>query len=343
MRRMCFLIRGGTLIPFRNKIPRPLRVGLLVTVFVFAASFLAAQSGINGHSLSVGTSVGLMSGEIEEIVFINGVSDEKISQLNWQIKPLFYAGLDLNYGWQKNDSRISLFSNASFKFGFPAKTGTMEDRDWMEYSGGNYYPAYPWLNFYSEHENRTKLAFLAGLDFGVAFKLVHDLKIKAFLSYNIMFYSWEAFGGSHLYPPGYMPNSHDTWNSSEKIITYKQFYNIISPGVSFYGEFNRLFNAEVSFKITPLVFIAAEDNHIKNSTVYKDKPLWGVFIEPELIFSFNASKLITVYMSYSYRGIFGSRGKSVGYVGGKTEQYGDSAGAGYSAHNTAVAVKFNLF
>ena len=155
-----------------------------------------------------------------------------------------------------------------------------------------------------------------------------------------MYYSFEAFGGSYLYPTGYITPSHGYWPSTEKLITFRQFWNIFSQGISFSGEVYRIFDFELSFKISPLIWLFAEDNHLMNDDFFFDKPRFGLFLEPGFIFNFRANKLVTVSFSYSYRFITGSRGNSTKNY---SDTYYNGAGAAYSVHDIGIAVKFNLF
>lgn len=312
-------------------------------IFILADSFLFAE--LNDHDFSAGVSLGLLSGKTKEIVYLNNVNKDKLSQLDWDIKPLIYVGLDLRYSWQKSERNIGLFSNALLKFGMPGKSGTMEDRDWFDSFNYSTYP--DWLTHYSEHENKTRFAILADFDVGLSYRFKNSLKLNFFLSYSFMYFSWEALGGSYLYPDWFTIPSHYFSNPSEKVITYKQFWNILTPGVSFYGELNRLFNAELSFKITPLIWLYSEDDHLNRPDVgvFYDWPRFGIFIEPGLLFNFEASKLVTLSLSYSYRFITGSRGDEsyYSYVSKQTETFLNAAGAAYSVHNIGITVRFNLF
>ena len=311
---------------------------VLLLVLINLSAF-AEPNDKSGHSFALGVSFGMLSGETEEIVYVDSASDDKLSMLNWEIKPLFYAGLDLHYGWQSSRTVLGLFSDIFFKFGIPAKTGTMGDRDWFD---SNWDGTYPWLTHYSEHENKTNTAVLLDFNVGVSFKLSSGFKLKPFLSYSFMFYSWEASGGSYLYPLWFHPQEHFSTPSSERVITYKQSWHIVSPGFSFYGEFNRFFNLELSVRISPFILLISVDDHIGTNTVYTDLPFGGFFIEPGLLFSFKADAVVTLSFSYAFRYITGSRGDSMSKTGGISFITDNIAGASYSVHDIGITAKFTV-
>ena len=290
------------------------------------------------QNFSIGVTFGVLSGVAEEIVYFDSNSDLKLSQLNWQFKPLLYMGLDFRFK-SKMASNTGFFYNLVTKVGIPGKTGSMEDLDWaINLSADPIIPTYPhWLNYYSVHDNVTRFAVLLDFDAGVSFKLVNKFLLNAFFSYHFMFYYWEAFGGSYLYPGGV----HSFWPSSEKIITYQQTWHILSTGVSFYGEFNRYFNAEIFFKVSPLIWLFSEDDHLKRTDVgvFYDSPKYGIFLEPGLIVNFRAGTRVALSLSYSYRFIRGSRGDEVN----DSVLYRNTAGAAYSSHDVGVSARVYLF
>ena len=317
-----------------------------LAVFIILSFNLFAESIDGDYRYFFGTSIGFLSGKTEEIVYIDGVSGDKLSQLDWEFKNVLLAGFDLVFDWQSNKSAFGFFYKFDFKFGitgFPFTNGVMEDRDWVDTSGKGEYYTYPdWLNLYSEHENKTNAVFLADFSAGVKVRLKSASILKVFLSYNFMNYYWEAFGGSHLYPPETL-DRHGYWPSSQKVITYSQSWHMLSPGVSYYGEFNSLFNIELFFKCSPFIWLSSIDNHIGKNTVYIDKPKGGLFLEPGLVFSFNSGKNTSLSFTYSYKKITGSRGES-GYSknGNPVVEIGNMAGAAFTSHEVGLLLKFRL-
>jgi outer membrane protease len=294
-------------------------------------------------SLSLGTSIGLLAGQAEEIVYL-GNSEDKLSQLLWDLKPLIYAGINANMDWQRPGRRWSIFADASFKAGLPMETGEMEDRDWTVLG----YPDF--LTHYSVSTNNTNRAFLADLDIGVSVPIFRRLfLIKPMISYSFMYFSWMASGASILYPGS--DGDHGYYSSSIDVISYKQIWHIVSTGFALYGEFNDYFNIEIAFKISPLIFGFSKDDHILRNLYITDRIFGGFFLEPRLLFTFTPVDFIDLSLSVAYRHISESRGDSVydqGPPGSSglsvgTHSFKNIAGAGYRVFDVGLVVTFKLF
>jgi outer membrane protease len=312
------------------------KICFLVLLILVTLGLSAEENSIkiHGATLSLGTSVGLLKGQGEEIVYRDKGSDNKASQLLWNMAPLVYAGIDLNFTWQKPQNKWGLFSNGSVKFGFPMETGNIEDRDWM----GSYTD---WLTHYSVHDNKTNRAILINTDFGVSFKIADKFLLSPFLAYDFMSFAWTASGGLGSYPDGlwYLPSSID-------VMTYKQTWHIISPGISFSVAFNRYFNAEISLKASPFVWCSAKDNHILRSRVVTEEKRWGFFIEPKFVLAFTPKDFFALSLSTSYRNISHvRRGTSTyDYSNGITGDFTlkNMTGAGYNAWDIGLFAKFRI-
>jgi outer membrane protease len=311
-------------------------------LFVLAFSFLTILGlAANDHNFSIGGSIGLLNGQAEEIVYAFRDTDDKLSELLWYFEPLVYAGLDIKYSWLKPTNKVGIFVNGSAKFGIPGNTGIMEDRDWVDRD----YPV-DYLNYYSAHDNRTESAILMDFDIGASFVIFQKFLLKAYISYHLMHFSWMASGGSVLYPDYNGGHSH---LPSINVGSYEQNWHIVSPAIAFYGAFNRFFDIEISFEISPFVWCNAVDHHLLRFMTVTEKMQWGLFIAPSLLFSFTPTDHFALSFSFGYRYINGTRGNSV-YSGiGVYQQRGvysftakKIAGAGYSAFDFGIILKFKL-
>jgi outer membrane protease len=212
----------------------------------------------------------------------------------------------------------------------------MEDRDWIALD----YPSF--LTHYSVHDNRTENAMLFDVNLGVSFVIFEKYLLKTFISYSFMNFSWTATGGSFLYPPN---NSGHFYDPAKKTTgTYEQTWNILSPGIAICGEFNSYFDIELSFKITPFIWVTAKDEHLLRVPVLEiiDEAAGGLFIEPGFLFSYKPNSYLALTFSFSYRNISFSRGIGKYYENGiKTAEA--SIGTGYTAFDAGLTVRFNLF
>lgn len=310
-------------------------VGILWVIISMELSAQIIAADLTLHTLSLGASIGVLSGRSEEIVYRDGRTRDKLSQLLWDFKPLVYLGVDVLYGWQKPENQWGLFARTSFKFGIPGNSGVMEDRDWVALD----YPDF--LTHYSVHNNRTETAVLIDADIGASFQIFNQFLLKPFISYSFMSFAWRAKGGSILYPNS---NGGHMYLRAVDVITYQQNWNIISPGIAFYGVFNRYFSGEITLKMSPLVWCVAYDNHILRNLTIKDRLDIGFFIEPGLFFSFTPTDLFSLSLSVLYRNISYIRGDETRKQQGQpTAMVRNDKGAGYSAFDIGLTAKFSLF
>jgi outer membrane protease len=285
----------------------------------------------------LGTSLGLLYGQGEEIVYMDANTDDKVSQLLWDIKPLVYAGIDVGVDWQQAEKRWGLFTDASFKFGFPGASGIMEDRDWDAFSLFNIDNP-KWLTNYSEHDNRTDSALLIDADLGISFRLSEFILLKTYIAYSYMSFSWAASGGSYLYPPG------GRWfeEPAGSVVTYQQNWHIISPALAFYGKFNRYFDIEFSLKASPFIWCVADDTHYKKNILFTDTMKFGFFIEPRLVFSYTPKDYFSLSLSVGYRDISGARGDTeVKETGKPAVRVENEAGVGYHTFDVRLIATFS--
>jgi outer membrane protease len=321
-------------------------MGKKIFIFVFSAVLIFNLSA-KEHDFSVGASFGLLSGQAQEIVYRDYKSEDKLSELLWNFKALPYIGLDINYSWLKPGNNWGLFVKGSIKHGFSGGKDVMEDRDWLVLNYPN------WLTHYSVHNNNTESANLMDYNLGASFLISKGFLLKAYFSYHYMYYSWAASGGSLLYPDWDLngdgnPDGDHIYlpmyiSSKEKVCTYEQTWHILSPGISFYGEFNRYFDIEVAFELTPFIWCNAKDQHLLRGLVVTDTLKNGIFIEPSFLFSYKPSNFFAVSLSFEYRDIKKSRGDTKYQPTGEpsfTEK--KLSGAGFKAFDIGIIAKYKL-
>jgi len=316
----------------------------LFTAFLILLCLHANAFGIDndGHNFSYGVSVGLLQGASEEIVYRNSSSNDYLSLLIWQLDPLFYFGVDFGYHWRPSDSDGSLLAkalsgfyfDAALRYGLPASTGLMEDRDWINHPS--------WLTHYSFHENRATFAIFAGLDIGKSFTLYNDFGLRAFLSYDLMLFSYAASGGTFLYPQ--TDEGHFFDPGAGDVVTYKQSWHVFSPGVSLHGPFNSHFALELFFKASPLILSSSYDNHLsRNLLIINESMLYGLFFEPGLVLTWTPGPSFTLSLSLGYKDLSGSRGNSTYRYPAETSTYRNVGGSGFSAFDINLSARFKAF
>jgi outer membrane protease len=317
-------------------------------VFFFLAVIIFNLSA-KDHNLSIGTSLGELNGQAQEIVYRHSMSEDKLSELLWNFNSLTYLGLDINYSWLKSGNKWGFLAKGSLKYGFPHEIDIMEDRDWDIKNRG--YPN--WLTNYSVHDNKTEFAFLTDLSLGMQFLIFNKFLFKTYFSYHYMNFSWTASGGSLLYPYeldkfGNPVDGHILLKPIN-VGTYEQIWHIFSPAISFYGEFNRFFDIEFSLELTPFIQCVAKDEHLLRDLVVTDYLERGIFTEPSLLFSYKPSNHFVLSFSFAYREISETRGSAT-YTGEEVYKekgkwsytFPNISGAGYSALDFGIIAKYKF-
>jgi outer membrane protease len=318
-----------------------------VFIFVFSVAMIFNLSA-KEHNLSFGLGYGTLGGQVQEIVYRDSKSNQKLSELLWNFDSLNYIGADIKYSWLKPENKLGVFVNSLFKVGISDGADIMEDKDWLAYElTGNNYPN--WLTNYSVHDSKVDSLNMIDLNLGMSILIFQKFLLKPYISYHYMHFKWTASGGSFLYPKidldgdGIADWDHFYLTQSIDVITYEQTWHIVGPGISFYGEFNRFFDIEIAFEVTPFIWCTAKDNHILRDLVITDTLEGGLFIEPSFLFSYKPTDHFVLSLSFAFREITKSRGDS------KYKEAGSSAfieknigGVGYYAADIGIIAKYKL-
>jgi len=296
------------------------------------------------HDFSIGADLGSLSGLAQEVVYRDAKSDNKLSELRWNFNSLTYIGLDIKYSWLKPGNNWGLFANGFLKYGLFSELDVMEDRDWMDAKYTN------WLTHYSVHDNKTESANLIDCNLGASFLVSQKFLLKAYISYHYMYFSWTASGGSILYPSwdtdgdGRPDGDHlPLFVFYDEVGRYEQTWHIFSPAISFYGEFNRFFDIEIAFEVTPFIWCVAIDKHLLRDLVITDLLSGGLFIEPSFLFSYKPSDHFVLSLSCTYREINNSRGDTRYKYAEQTPTIEKNlSGAGYKAFDIGIISKFRF-
>jgi outer membrane protease len=319
---------------------------LIGLVIILCAQPVVAQNE-RPYSFSLGSQFGFFYGQAEEIVYPSSeFKADLLSQLLWDMKPVFYIGLLADFSRRNPMEKWGGFANLSFKYGLPRKSGKMEDRDWESYENTA-------LTSFSSHDNQTNKLFLLDLSAGFSVPLNRIILLKAYLNVSYMHLGFSGFNGYGKYARGNPPYSGKYYPIDDnptlkdyygKVINYTQNWFHIAPGVSFGFFFHKNFSAELSFAISPLIFCNDEDQHLTTNVQFLDIMRGGLLIEPGLNFSFIANKWIELSLGCSWRHISKTRGetywrKPIGE--GAYFQQG-MAGAGFSFIDTGFSLKVHF-
>lgn len=313
----------------------------LALAFVFS-SLSAFSLNRENWSFSVEPLFGLKYGQIDEFVFYTNTkySDDKLSELNWDIKPEAYYGLKLNGEWKK------FFAETALKFGVPMKTGIIADSDWQNIVFSGQENSLYKTN-YSESDNALDSDFIFGLKVGYEFQVREIFKIKpavAFDYQNIKFKGkngtgWygngKSGGGYYAYDDVAHQKIHDF--SGKEILTYNRISDYLWIGSDFSVDLPKNFSVTTGFFFAPYVYAISYDSHLLTSVDFVDKTpgYFGAFkwnlgatynINDRHAFSLNASYFyMRVLRGYDYTKASSADTykKTQGYEGGAGAKYFD--------------------
>ncbi|MDR2807579.1 MAG: omptin family outer membrane protease [Spirochaetaceae bacterium] len=320
---------------------------------VLVISFIVPSSLLGDHRFSIATGAGFLSGTSEEIVYQDTVDNIVLSQLSWEMKPLYYMSIELDYAPADRFKKATVFLDLSFKFGLEGITGTMEDRDWQDYSNTNA------LTNYSTHDNYTKDAFILDGEAGFLLPLSSRYLFKVSGGFSYMTFSWNARNGYLQYAKtegGYYDTSVYPWSDSlpkkylyGPVISYSQQWLNAFSGFSFSMPVLQLFTVELGLKIGTVLYCVTCDDHYLRQLQFDDFVSGGLLVEPKLMLSLS-KRNIDVVMYVSYRSIKGTQGatyyQQTGYQQSASTQTvfksSGGGGTGFSALDTGFTLKLSF-
>jgi outer membrane protease len=326
-------------------------IGKITAFVIFICLFLLpifAEETNPGFEFSIVPSFGMLYGQAKEIVYRDSVSSDFFSELQWNMNPLFYAGLAADFGLVNNFAKHGFVGNLSFKMGIPQRTGIMEDWDWDNIK-------YWWVDMgdltnYSRHDNFSERAITADLSLGYSFPLQNYFALGINLDFLYMHFYWIAKDGYYQYL-----NPGQTWADvipklpidgipgvpeDRKVLTYTQNWFILSPGVFFKFRLGSYFSLNGNFNYSPLIYCVDRDDHlVPPSRTYFDYLYNGQYLKGSGGITFSPFDYLDLTLFLSYSSITDSRGNIYQNSG----KYENQAGAGYSAFDIGLSARFRFF
>jgi outer membrane protease len=317
---------------------------VLVIIFLCAPVLAAQEKRADSHALSLSYQTGIWYGQAEEIVYPDASTVAPLlSQLLWDMKPVWYNGLLLDFGRINPLTQWSVIANFSFKYGVPGKSGVMEDRDWQSTENDA-------LTNFSSHDNITREVIMLDAAAGIAIPIQSLFLLKVFAQASYMRFSFSGMDGYAIYARDlgkgkFAPIDDDpgTYTFSGKVINYTQEWMVVALGHSFSVNFYDHFSAGWSILISPLVFCTGLDEHIERRLQFNDYMQGGLFLEQGAELSFAATQWLTLSVDCFWRYISGTKGENYIRTYGKGSYLpGGAAGAGLSIIDAAVCIKVRL-
>jgi outer membrane protease len=299
----------------------------------------ANTGAVSPYTFSISSFFGIKYGYAEEIVYNGPKTDAKLSQLLWNIKPLFYWGAAFDFFQRDPMARWGFFANATLQAGLPARTGVMEDRDWMAAGGGQ--------SHFSSHDNYTEDALFLDISAGPSIPINGILRLKVFVGLSYMSLKWMGRDGylQYAYEIG-KTGTYNNWDSSlpkvpvyGPVIHYQQDWLIFSPGIAAHIPLLERFDIGVYFKIGPVIFCYDLDDHFARNLQFSEFMYGGIMLEPKGVFAFSLNERVKFSLDISYRFMEGSRGDTEvkGTETNIVKTSKNSGGSSYSALDAALS------
>ena len=232
---------------------------------------------------------GMKHGTVGEYVFAktSNYSDDMISELIYDTKPELYGGLKIGGGWRNIAAEVSVSA------GFPMKTGTLADSDWLNNSTSEVSKASSLLtsNYktnYSESECNLDYDFSCAIKLGYAFPVfknsILSINIKPFYSFGFNNFKFTAKNGEAWYGAKLADGDYAAWNdeanrasNSGKFsstvsdydgedLSYRRWSVIHWIGFDATVGLPLKFTVNAGFQVAPYVYAESTDLHYLNNS-----------------------------------------------------------------------------
>jgi len=317
-------------------------IGKISLFVIFIVVFMHPVFAEENFGLSIVPSFGMLYGQANEIVYKDSESRNYLSELQWELATLFYAGLSADFGPTNNFAKHGFAGNLSFKMGVPQRVGIMEDRDWL-------YENSSALTNYSSHDNFSERAILADISLGYSFPLLNIIALGINFDFSYMHFFWVARDGYYQYLDSdnngnILPGQ--TWTDQipkvplkGKVLEYSQNWLIFSPGVFIKLRLGSLFSLKGNFNYSPFTYCADRDDHLITRKTYLDYLYNGQYLKGSGGITFSPMDNLDLTLFLSYSSITDSRGDA--YI--HSVRHSGIAGGGYAAFEVGLSARLRLF
>jgi hypothetical protein len=329
----------------------PLKKIISVKLLILSAvSFLSVFPVFAGDwNLSAEPLFGVRYGTLGEYVYTPDTNGDyaKLSELDWDMKPLWYYGGKISFGWRG-------VSISGYAEGFiPAGAGSMYDSDWQNITINS--DADTKTN-YSISENTLISSYKLGADASYTFYLDKYVSVQAIAAVDYMYTNMEARNGYGWYADkdtldssvGY---SYDSSNAvyypsgnllgidytREDMLTWIGITSIITPV--------RQFTVTLSFFVSPYTYIQSTDHHYGKGYYIDIMSGFCTAYKFETSGAYNLTKniLLQLTVSWLFSGIIkGDDYFSTSQTGSWTKVSDIISGADLNCFETSLALRYSF-
>jgi len=313
-------------------------IGKISSFVIFICLFpsaIFAEEMYSGFGISVTPAFGMLYGKAKEIVYKDPPRGDMLeSELQWDIMPLFYAGLAVDFGLVDNFNKHGFIGSLSFKMGIPQRTGIMEDKDWRDV----YLVPSGTLTDYSCHDNFSEKAILADLSLGGSFHISNFIALGLSIDFSYMHYYWNAKNGYGRYMIS--ADEIKKVDFEGTVLEYTQDWFIFSPGVFIKLRLGSYFSLNGNFSYSPLIYCTDKDYHLDRGITFLDYLYYGHYLKGCGGITILPMDNLDLTLFLSYSSIIDSRGDT--YINSQKYPY-PIAGGGYASFDVGLSIRLHLF
>nr|WP_261821375.1 omptin family outer membrane protease [Pragia fontium] len=304
---------------------RKLNIIVPIITIPFAFSALANSVYFTPEKISIGLSMGSLSGEAKERVYDPDEGGRKISQLNWKYKNA--AIIKGNLEW---DVMPWVSMGASGWTTLGSRSGHMNDYDWES-------PEQERWTDHSSHPN-TKLNYANQFDVNLAGWILNEpnYRLGLIAGYQQSMFSWTAKGGSFNYENG---TDIGEFEPGVSVIGYSQKFKLPYVGLTSRYRYEK-YEVNGVFKFSNWGKATDNDEHYLRTTTFKEK------VKNQKFYSFSAdagyyvTNNVKVLVEGSWSRMLNAKGDTSMNDYGEGEQGSEKDSAGIEHSNYMVTAGF---
>lgn len=274
---------------------------ILCVAFIFFNIALVAEEKTSSVTIEPFTSI--KYGKLGEYVYDTDSNGDlqKLSYLEWEVKPLVLAGLNVSAKTKNLTIAYNFLS-----YGVPLSSGNMYDSDWIALTDMK--------TNYSISENTLNHFLQAGYNVNYTFKTNKIISITPGAGFEFSSISFSARNGYGWYGDYRYSTTHEnvSWDSTYAKyfatgelmgIDYSRETFCTWLGFSTTADFNKHFSLLISAYISPYTFVSSIDKHFSNSastvyTAYNDlMDCYFSYFKTSLASEFSFSKNISLCLN----------------------------------------------
>lgn len=286
---------------------------LILSILFFPLSWIYAQEATvtpdDEIVFSVSPVTAYKNGMLGEYVYVKDVNnqEQKLSELDWEIKNLFLIGADFSVGFK------NFIIDLNVLFGIKNQNGKMQDSDWL-----NYLTEYDFIDplvktNYSISSLELKNNINADLTLFYKFYDDEQFCLLPYFAINIDYIDFSAYGGEGWYGSNDVVNPPVSWDSPlAKHYTSGQLGGVdytrqtYSTLIGIKNKFNfNKFHFDIDLAVSPFLYISSLDVHSSATGIagsFFDDEIFGFFslIRLNSLLQFDFTKNSSIFLGIEY-------------------------------------------